>query len=177
MNWLIINLKDTPTGKYDLIEGLLNQCRPNTGKRKDQRKEWVETGKMRRREKVWCHENHALFKDLLIEREEEARYLQLQIYKLRAFNNTSVLQKHGKIHIFSLDQIVPWVIGSFEFLTRDYKLFVDWTRLVWATRVVPLYDRDGLPSSRKPKSLVHGRCCTWSWTCLAALDNFDVVCV
>ena len=88
-------------------------------------------------------------------REEEARYLQSQMYELRAFKNTSVFQTHGKIHILSLDQIVQWVMGSFEFLTRDY-FFVRWlnSRGVsyqgqWS--VVPLYDRDGLPCSRKAK--------------------------
>ena len=32
-------------------------------------------------------------------------------------------------------------------------------------------------SSFFQKAEVVGRCCTWSWTCLAALHNFDVVCV
>ena len=32
-------------------------------------------------------------------------------------------------------------------------------------------------SSLFQKAEVVRRCCTWSWTCLAALDDFDVVCV
>ena len=90
-------------------------------------------------------------------REEEARCLQLQMHKLQAFKNTSVFQKHGKIYILSLDQIVRWVMGSFEFLTRDYFFFVHWLNLrgvsyqgQWS--VVLLYDRDGLPCSWKAKS-------------------------
>ena len=68
-------------------------------------------------------------------REEEARYLQFQMHKLRAFKNTSVFQKHGKIHFESwpnspVSHGVVWISYS-----RLFFLFVDWTRVVWATRV------------------------------------------
>ena len=68
MNWLIINLKDTPAGRKLITWPEPMQYKYRKKKKKDQRKEWVEAGKMRRREKVWCHENWALFKDLLIEK-------------------------------------------------------------------------------------------------------------
>ena len=110
-------------------------------------------------------------------REEEARYLQLQMHKLRALKNTIVFQKHGKIYILSLDQIVRWVMGSFEFLTRDYFFFfVDW--LAWCELPGSVVSGTAIWSwwsSLFQKGEVVRRCCTWSWTCLAALDAFDVI--
>ena len=74
----------------------------------------------------------------------------------RAFKNTSVFQKHGKIHFESwpnspVSHGVVWISYSRLFF------FVRWlnSRGVsyqgqWS--VVPLYDRDGLLCSRKAKS-------------------------
>ena len=57
------------------------------------------------------------------------------MHKLRAFKNTSVFQKHGKIHFESwpnspVSHGVVWISYS-----RLFFLFVNWTRVVWATRV------------------------------------------
>ena len=69
-------------------------------KKKDQRKEWVEAGKwdVEKKSGVMKIEHYS---KTCWSREEEARYLQLQMHKLRAFKNTSVFQKHGKIHFES----------------------------------------------------------------------------
>ena len=129
---------------------------------------------MRRREKSGVMKIEHYWKTCWL-RKEETRYLQLQIHKLRAFHNTGVLQKHGKIHILSLDQIVRWVIGSFEFLTRDY-FFVRWlnSRSVNYPGDTTLWS---WWSSLFQKAEVVRRCCTWSWTCLAALEASGVICV
>ena len=118
----------------------------------------------------------------IIQRLVDRERRKLDTYSCKCINfgrskTLAFFKNHAKIHILSLDQIVRRVMGSFEFLTRDYFfLFVDWTRVVWATRVSGQWyrsDRDGLPCSRKVKSFAD----VWSWTCLAALDAFDVICV
>ena len=138
----------------------------------------------------WNGKNETLKKSLvswklsIIQRLSDWERRKLDTYSCKYINfgrsiTQAFLQKHGKIHIFGLDQIVRWVIGSFEFLTRDYFLFVDWTRVVWATRVVPLYDRDGLPCSRKPKSfadvVLEVECAWLPWMFLTSFSVFSWV--
>ena len=96
------HLKDSSTGKNDLIKGISwNNAVQIQEKKTDQRKEWVETGKVRRREKVWCLENQASeYIQRLVDWEEETRYSCKYInFGCSRINNTSVFQKHGKIHI------------------------------------------------------------------------------
>ena len=81
--------------------------------------------------------------------------------------------------ILSLDQIVRWVMGSFEFLTRDF-FFCSLTELAWCELPGSVVSGTALWSwwsSLFQTGEVVCRCCTWSWTCLAALDAFDVICV
>ena len=81
--------------------------------------------------------------------------------------------------ILSLDQIVRWVMGSFEFLTRDY-FFCSLTELTWCELPGSVVSGTALWSwwsSLFQKGEVVRRYCTWSWTCLAALDAFDIICV
>ena len=108
-------------------------------------------------------------------REEEARYLQLQIYKIRAFNNTSVFQKHGKISHFESWPNSP-VSHRAVWISCSRLFFVRWRN----SRGVSYPGGTALWSwwsSLFLKVKVVCRCCTWSWTCLAALDAFDVICV
>ena len=90
---------------------------------------------MRRREKVWCHENWALFKLRLVDRERR----KLDTYSCKCINfghsKTQAFFKNMEKFILSLDQIVRWVMGSSDLLLEIIFLFVDWTRVVWATRV------------------------------------------
>ena len=134
----------------------MNQCSTNT-----ERKKKIKEKNELKREK-WNDEKKSgvmkieHYSKTCWSREEEARYLQLQMHKLRAFKNTSVFQKHGKIHFESwpnspMSHGVVWISFSRLFF------FVRWlnSRGVsyqgqWS--VVPLYDRDGLPCSRKAKS-------------------------
>ena len=134
MNWLIINLKDTPTGRKLITWSWTNAVQIQKEKKKIKEKNELKREKwdVEKKSSVMKIEHYS---KTCWSREEEARYLQLQRHKLRAFKNTSVFKNMEKF-ILSLDQIVWWVMGSFEFLTRDYFfLFVDWTRVVWATRV------------------------------------------
>ena len=147
-------------------------------KKKDQRKEWGEEGKMRRREKVWCHENWALFKDLLIERGGSS----ILTYSCKCINfgrsKTQAFFKNMEKFILSLDQIVRWVMGSLEFFTRDY-FFCSLTELAWCELPGSVITSTALWSwwsSLFQKGEVIRRRCTWSGTCLAALDAFDVIC-
>ena len=109
-------------------------------------------------------------------REEEARYLQLQNF---GRSKTQAFFKNMEKFILSLDQIVRWVMGSFEFLTRDY-FFCSLTELAWCELPGSVVSGTALWSWWSclfQKGEVVRRCCTWSWTCLAVLDAFDVICV
>ena len=150
MIWLIINLKDIPTGRKLMTWSWTNAVQIQKKIKEIWRMSWNGKNETSRKKSGVMKIEH--YSKTCWLREEEARHFQLQIHKLRAFNNKSVSSKTWKNSHFGSWPIVRWVIGSFEFLTRDYFLFVDWTRVVWATWVVPLYDRDCLPCSRKPKS-------------------------
>ena len=110
---------------------------------------------MRRRE------NLVSWKLSIIQRLVDRERRKLDTYSCKCINfgrsKTQAFFKNMEKFILCLDQIVRWVMGSFEFLTRDYYFFV--RRLnsrgvsyqgQWS--MVPLYDRDGLPCSRKAKS-------------------------
>ena len=101
------------------------------------------------------------------------------MHKLRTFKNTAAFFKNMEKFILSLDQIVRWVMGSFAFLTQDY-FFCSLTELAWCELPGSVVRGTALWSSWSSlfqKGEVVRRCCTWSWTCLAALDAFDVICV
>ena len=94
-------------------------------------------------------------------------------------SKTQAFFKNMEKFILSLDQIVRWVMGSFEFLTRDY-FFCSLTELAWCELPGSVVSGTALWSwwsSLFQKGEVVRRCCTWSWTCLAALDAFDIICV
>ena len=105
-------------------------------------------------------------------REEETRFLQLQIYKLRAFSDKR-FSKTWKIHILKYWPNTP--VSHWIFRIPYWRLFfVHWLNscgvsyqggtALWSWR-----------SSLFQNVEVVGRCFTWSWMCLAALDAFDVV--
>ena len=94
----------------------------------------------------WSGKNETSRKSLvswklsIIQRLVDRERRKLDTYSCKCINfgrsKTQAFFKNMEKFILSLDQIVRWVMGSFEFLTRDYFfLFVDWTCVVWATRV------------------------------------------
>ena len=107
-------------------------------------------------------------------REEEARYLQLQMHKLRASKNTSVFQKHGKIHFESwpnspVSHGVVWISYSRFFF------FCSLTELAWCELPGSVVSGTALWSwwsSLFQTGEVVRWCCTWIWTCLAAFGCF-----
>ena len=108
-------------------------------------------------------------------REEEARHLQLQIHKLRAFNNASVSSKTWKNSHFGSWPNSP-VSHRVVWISYSRLIFVRWLN----SRGVSYPGGTALWSwwsSLFQKAEVVRRCCTWNWTCLAALDVFDVICV
>ena len=107
----------------------------------------------------WSGKNETSRKSLvswklsIIQRLVDRERTKLDTYSCKCINfgrsKTRAFFKNMEKFILSLDQIVRWVMGSFEFLTWDYFFFfVRWlnSRGVsyqgqWS--VVPLYDRDG----------------------------------
>ena len=127
---------------------------------------------MKRREKVWCLENRELFKDLLIERRKLDTVAKIQTSGVQS----SVFQKHGKIHIL---KSCPNTLVRHRVVRVPYLrlFFVQWlTNLTWCE--LPGWYRSMImtvflvPESWSRSPII---CCIWSWTCLAALDDFDVV--
>ena len=181
MNWLIINLKDTPTGRKLITWSWTNAVQIQKEKeKKDQRKEWVAAGKNETSRKSLVS-----WKLSIIQRLVDRERRKLDIYSCKCINfgrsKTQALAffKNMEKFILSLDQTVRWVMGSFEFLTRDY-FFCSLTELAWCKLPGSVVSGTALWSwwfSLFQKGEVVRQCCTWSWTCLAALDAFDVICV
>ena len=101
MNWLIINLKDTPTGRKLMTWSWTNAVQIQKEKKKIKEKNELKREKwdVEKKSGVMKIEHYS---KTCWSREEEARYLQLQMHKLRAFKNTSVFQKHEKITFWVL---------------------------------------------------------------------------
>ena len=101
--------------------------------------------------------------------------IQLQIYKLRVFNNKH-FSKTWKIHILKTwpNTLVRHRVVRVPYLKI---FFVQWlTKLTWCelpglyrSMIVMVFL---VPESRSRWPII---CCIWSWTCLAALEDFDVV--
>ena len=216
MNWLIINLKYTPTGRKLITWSWTNAVQIQKEKRKKikeknelQREKWD----VEKKSGVMKIEHYS---KTCWSREEEARYLQLQMHKLRALTQALAFFKNMEKFILSLDQKVKGK-GKGNYLTSVAKqaktaflhgptvwkspivgiepatfrsesaalttaprdptpdspvshgvVWISYSRLFFFVRwlnsrgvsyqgqwsVVPLFDRDGLPCSRKAKSFV-----------------------
>ena len=137
----------------------------------------------------WSGKNETSRKSLvswklsIIQRLVDRERRKLDTYSCKCINfgrsKTQAFFKNMEKFILNLDQIVRWVMGSFEFLTRDY-FFCSLTELAWCELPGSVVSGTALWSwwlSLFQKGEVVRQCCTWSWTCLAALDAFDIICV
>ena len=113
-----------------------------------------------KREKWDVEKKSGVMKMSIIQRLVDRERRKLDTYSCKCINfgrsKTQAFFKNMEKFILSLDQIVRWVMGRLNFLL-EIIIFVSWlnSRGVsyqgqWS--VVPLYDRDGLPCSRKAKS-------------------------
>ena len=177
MNWLIINLKDTPTGRKLKTWSWTNAVQiQKEKKRSKKRMSWSGKNETSRKSLV-------SWKLSIIERLVDRERRKLDTYSFKCINfgrsKTQAFFKNMEKFILSLDQNSPMSHGV-VWISCSRLFFFVLTELAWCELPGSVVSGTALWSwwsSLFQKGEVVRRCCTWSWTCLAALDAFDVICV
>ena len=163
MNWLIINLKDIPTGRKLMTWSWTNAVQIQKKKRSKKRMSWNGKNETSRKSLV-------SWKLSIIQRLVDWERRKLDTYSCKYINfgrskTQAFLQKHGKFTFWVLtNSLVSHRVVSISY---SRLFFVRWLN----SRGVSYPGGTALWSwwsSLFQKAEVVRRCCTWSWTCLAS---------